>query len=211
MYRILIYDNYSIIHVLAIPYTDNSIRQHCVAGPITMEAVVTAQPWANTIDVVTLPGKALKEVLEHSVSQYDASHPDPGGRFLQLSGLIVKYNEAAPTGSRLVQVKVGQPDDQAGWSDVDDDALYEVAMSSFMVKGGDGYQMIPDNLREHRNTGFLDNDLFVSYLKKNDPLTLPSEGRIKIVSQEYTADGMAIMPSFSGVSLLSLILSICAL
>ena len=71
--------------------------------------------------------------------------------------------------------------------------------------------MIPDNLREHRNTGFLDNDLFVSYLKKNDPLTLPSEGRIKIVSQEYTADGMAIMPSFSGVSLLSLILSICAL
>ena len=32
-------------------------------------------------------------------------------------------------------------------------------MSSFIVKGGDGYKMIPENLIEHRNTGFLDNDL----------------------------------------------------
>ena len=161
-----------------------------------MEAVVTAQPWANTIDVVTLPGSALKAVLEHSVSQYDASHPDPGGRFLQLSGLIVTYNEAAPVGNRLVNVQVGQPDDEAGWRDLDDDEIYEVAMSSFMVKGGDGYQMIPDNLREHRNTGFLDNDLFVAYLKKNDPVTLPSAGRIKIVNEEYVASGAALTPSF---------------
>ena len=35
-----------------------------------------------------------------------------------------------------------------------------MAVSSFMVKGGDGYKMIPENLIEHRNTGFLDNDLF---------------------------------------------------
>ena len=28
-----------------------------------------------------------------------------------------------------------------------------------MVKGGDGYKMIPENLIEYRNTGFLDNDL----------------------------------------------------
>ncbi len=33
-----------------------------------------------------------------------------------------------------------------------------------MVKGGDSYQMIPDNLIEHRNTGFLDNDLLGKFL-----------------------------------------------
>ena len=42
---------------------------------------------------------------------------------------------------------------------VDETAEYDVAVSSFMVKGGDGYKMIPENLIEYRNTGFLDNDL----------------------------------------------------
>ena len=76
-----------------------------------------------------------------------------------------------------------------------------------MVKGGDGYKMIPENLREHRNTGFLDNDLFskiennsadvstetddrqkrgilqlaVAYIKKNTPIRPPTAGRIIIV------------------------------
>ena len=49
-----------------------------------MENVIVAMPWANTVDVVTIPGSALKSILEHSVSNYDASDPDPGGRFLQV-------------------------------------------------------------------------------------------------------------------------------
>jgi 2',3'-cyclic-nucleotide 2'-phosphodiesterase (5'-nucleotidase family) len=60
-------------------------------GDISMGDVFTAMPWSNTVDVVTIPGRALKEMLEHSVSEYDPNHPDPGGRFLQLSGLVVTY------------------------------------------------------------------------------------------------------------------------
>ena len=41
-------------------------------------------------------------------------------------------------------------------------------MSSFIVKGGDGYKMIPENLIEHRNTGFLDNDLLGKKLLRRD-------------------------------------------
>ena len=57
-----------------------------------MREVTLAMPWANTIDVVTIPGSTLKSVLEHSVSNYNLSNPDPGGRFLQMSGLIVTYD-----------------------------------------------------------------------------------------------------------------------
>ncbi len=32
-------------------------------------------------------GSTIKEMLEHSVSEYDALHPDPKGWFLQISGL----------------------------------------------------------------------------------------------------------------------------
>ena len=53
-----------------------------------------------------IPGSALIAVLEHSVSQYDASHPDPGGRFLQLSGLIVTFDVRRAIGQRVVEAKV---------------------------------------------------------------------------------------------------------
>lgn len=38
--------------------------------------------------------------------------------------------------------------------------------------------MIPANTVEHMITGFLDNDLIVSYVSKTSPLTSPKGGRI---------------------------------
>ena len=40
------------------------------------------------------------------MSQYDASHPDPGGRFLQLSGLIVTFDVRRAIGQRVVEARV---------------------------------------------------------------------------------------------------------
>ena len=93
-----------------------------------MEDVMTAMPWANTIDVVTIPGSALKAVLEHSVSQYDSSHPDPGGRFLQISGLIVTYDVRKPVGQRLLNALVGQPKEESQWSPIEDQKQYKVRL-----------------------------------------------------------------------------------
>ncbi len=62
-----------------------------------------------------------------------------------------------------------------------------------MVSGGDGYSMIPDNLVEHRNTGFLDGDLIVSYLKKNDPVRAPAPGRIVILDRARTSSASSLM------------------
>lgn len=45
-------------------------------------------------------------MLEHSVSEYDRNHEDPGGRFLQVSGIRVTYATLEPVGSRVKDIKV---------------------------------------------------------------------------------------------------------
>ena len=79
-------------------------------------------------------------------------------------------------GERLVSVYKGQPGEDG--EPIQDNEVYDVAIVSFLAKGGDGYQMIPDTLEFHKNTGFLDNDLIVNYLKRKSPINLPKSGRI---------------------------------
>ena len=40
--------------------------------------------------------------------------------------------------------------------------------------------MIPDQTINYKNTGFLDNDLLVTYLSKKNPLQLPKSKRIVV-------------------------------
>ena len=97
-----------------------------------------------------------------------------------------------PVGSRLRQALLGVPARPAEWREVEDDAIYDVACLSFMVSGGDGYKMIPNNLVAHKNTGYLDNDLIVDFIGKNSPLQEPDAGRIRFgepVDLEQTASG----------------------
>ena len=91
-----------------------------------MEDVIIAMPWANTVDVVTIPGSALKSTLEHSVSNYDANSEDPGGRFLQFSGLVATFDVRQEPGSRLVSAKLGRPEERDEFREIDDEENYQV-------------------------------------------------------------------------------------
>lgn len=51
-----------------------------------MEDVLAVAPFGNTMDVVALKGKHLRQVLEHSVKDYDLYAVDPPGSLLQVSG-----------------------------------------------------------------------------------------------------------------------------
>ena len=52
--------------------------------------------------------------------------------------------------------------------------------------------MIPDSRKEYKNIGLLDNDLLVSYLKKNDPLELPDPHRITVITGSAAENGIGI-------------------
>ena len=61
-----------------------------LSGSITLGQVLTVNPFGNTIEMITLKGVHLREVMEHSVANYDPL--DPSGRFLQVSGM--QYGES---------------------------------------------------------------------------------------------------------------------
>jgi len=146
-------------------------------GTITMHDIHTAMPWGNTIDVVTITGHTLKLVLEHSVKRYKTNDPDPSGRFLQVSGLTLTYDISKPVGHRLVSGYTGHGDSLMA---IQDEAYYQISMPSYLAKGGDNFKMIPDQTISYKNTGFLDNDLLVKYLRKKNPLKLPVANRIVV-------------------------------
>ena len=147
------------------------------AGTITMHDIHTAMPWGNTIDVVTITGHTLKLVLEHSVKRYKTNDPDPSGRFLQVSGLTLTYDISKPVGHRLVSGYTGHGDSLMA---IQDEAYYQISMPSYLAHGGDNFKMIPDQTISYKNTGFLDNDLLVKYLRKKNPLKLPIANRIVV-------------------------------
>ena len=167
-----------------------------------MGDVTKAMPWSNTVDVVRIHGKALKEALEHSVSEYDIHSDDPTGKFLQLSGLSVTFDVRRPVGKRVVTATLASSEPI-----IDTDA-YDVAVPSFLVKGGDGYNMIKDDLLEHRNTGFLDNDLLVSYIRKSTPIGVPKAGRIVVITSSVSGGGETSDSNSVNVGIAGLVLSL---
>ncbi|CAM1328026.1 Uncharacterised protein r2_g3700 [Pycnogonum litorale] len=62
------------------------IRTSIEQGDVTLEDILQANPFSSTANIVSLPGKVLYDVFEHSVNAYDITQADPSGRFLQVSG-----------------------------------------------------------------------------------------------------------------------------
>ena len=169
------------------------------SGDITLEDVYRAVPWPSTIDVINVSGSTLWSIMEHSVKDYDPDNQDPGGKFLQISGLIVHYNITKPIQQRVISIKVGQPVLSSTVSSKSnnlptlvDDKVYSVALPSYLIGGGDGYKMIPRNLIDHKNTGFLMQDLVTQFVKNNSPISLPVSGRIIFVSNKPSKETFSI-------------------
>ena len=139
-------------------------------------------------------------MLEYSVMHYDRNHPDPRGNFLQVSGITVLYDIRQKPGSRVKELRVATEfgQDEKEHRAVEDDKVYEVVLSAYMVSGGDGYTMINPNLEDHRPIGLLDKDLCSSYIQKLSPIqTLPSEGRISFIhATEPSAASTVLLSNF---------------
>ena len=57
------------------------------------------------------------------------------------SGFKVKYDVTKPDGRKVVELKARRSYDSLVYDDVDDNGIYEVAMSNSLSNGGDGYVM----------------------------------------------------------------------
>ena len=102
------------------------------AGQWTVRDVYTVLPFGNQLVKLELSGKTLKEVLQHSISQYPHTNT---GRYLQLTGLTWGFVQDNQGKTTLNEVRLNQ-------KTIEDTDKITLTTSSYLADGGDGYTML---------------------------------------------------------------------
>lgn len=152
---------------------------HGEDGEITLAEANEVTPFANDLDVVTLTGAQLVQVLEQQWQPAGASRP-----FLALGSseeLTYSYDPDAAAGEHIIVDSIRISGEQ-----IDLDASYRVATNSFLASGGDNFTTFAEGTTEQ--TGLIDFDAFRAYLEAFSPLS-PADytGRVSVGQQEPEA------------------------
>lgn len=125
-----------------------------VNGPwdIVLGDVYTIQPFGNVFSVIEVTGAQLWAAMENGVSRYPAD-----GRWPHVSGLKFTVDVTKAAGSRIVALT-----DLAGNSIPKDGTKFTLALTDFVAKGGDGYNMFDLSKLSVRD---LDADVLVEALR----------------------------------------------
>lgn len=150
------------------------VRASMNAGPLSFEEAITVQPFGNTLVILDLTGKQLKTALEHGVSKWSEGK----GQFLHVSkGMAYTFDLSKPVGNRVTKATLND-------KPLEDTKVYKVATNNFIAAGGDGFAVFKDVKK--LETGTLDIDILVDYLKKNKNLNYAKEGRIVVENEPKT-------------------------
>jgi 5'-nucleotidase len=125
------------------------------SGPcdITFGAAFAAQPFGNSLVVMTLTGAQIVELLEQQATGVNAQRP----RILQPSaGFAYTWAAGAPAGSRVRNPTLDE-------RPLDPSARYRVVVNSFLAEGGDGFTVLTRGT--DRLGGPQDLDAMVEYLR----------------------------------------------
>lgn len=144
------------------------VRAPIDAGPITYGHAITVQPFGNTLTLLDLSGAELKAVLEHGL----ANAPEYSGAFLHVSKNVrVEYDPKRPAGDRITNLTISGKAIAPG-------DTYRICTNSFTAGGGDFHDVLKNAKGYRLDTGLLDLDALLDYLKANKPTNRTIEGRI---------------------------------
>jgi len=141
-------------------------------GPVTRAAVaglltIPDEGWG----VLELTGGQLRAALEQSVSGLPARRPS----FLQVAGLTLVYNPAAPRNHRVLSV-------QLGFAPLDDTRRYEVGMPNSLAAGGSGYFTAWGDARRVRSGNLGLADAVQTYVEAQGSVSYTGQGRLVVGS-----------------------------
>ncbi|MDN5893550.1 MAG: ExeM/NucH family extracellular endonuclease, partial [Nocardioides sp.] len=142
-------------------------------GVVTYAEANSVLPFVNNVSLVDLTGAQLKSVLEQQWQPDGADRP-----FLALGtsdNVRVIQDPEAPRGERIVSVSIDGVE-------LDPETTYTVSTFSFLATGGDNFTAFTEGAS--RDTGLVDRELWISYLKGNKPLD-PDYARHQVVSADY--------------------------
>jgi 5'-nucleotidase len=130
-------------------------------GVVTYKEAATVQPFANTLVTLKLTGAQLKAVLEQQWQPTGAARP-----FLKLgvsTGFSYLYDPAAAAGSHVSAMYLNG-------AAVTPDQVITVVTNSFLAAGGDNFTAFTAGTGK-ADSGRIDLDAFVAFLKNNTPVT----------------------------------------
>ncbi|MBW1604306.1 bifunctional metallophosphatase/5'-nucleotidase [Streptomyces sp. JJ66] len=144
-------------------------------GVVTYAEGYTVQPFANTVNVVSLTGGQLLDVLREQVSGANAASP----KILQVSDGFTYTLDLTRTGAdRVVADSVrlhGAP--------LAADRVYRVAVNSFLAGGGDGFPTLAEGTDPLVGGGDLRalEEYLRAHSSADTPLDAPAADRITVV------------------------------
>jgi 2',3'-cyclic-nucleotide 2'-phosphodiesterase (5'-nucleotidase family) len=141
-----------------------AIRASIHSGPVTVEDVFKAMPYANEIMLVNLSGAELARVLARSVR---SDREEEDGGFLQVADLFFEIKNR-----RVHNIRIGK--DKAP---LEQNRTYTVAIPDFLASGGDGYGVFKG--KPMIETGLPLRELIVDTIKQRRTISAETQGRIK--------------------------------
>jgi 5'-nucleotidase/UDP-sugar diphosphatase len=139
-----------------------SLRASIDTGPITVEDVFKAMPYANEIVIVEMTGREILRVLSRSVI---GNRDDEDGGFLHVSGIKIRIKD-----HRIEKVELDE-----GRGPIEPDTIYKVAITDFLASGGDGYSF---TTKRSLATGLPLRELIVDDIRSKGTVSAKIDGRI---------------------------------
>ncbi|MGI9277698.1 MAG: bifunctional metallophosphatase/5'-nucleotidase [Endozoicomonas sp.] len=140
------------------------VRVSVPEGEITKGFVVgTLLPFSNSLAVFDMTGANIRSTLEAAIDNATNNGVEGTGTgsFPYTGDLRYTYVADNAQGSRMTRLEIN---DEGVWVDLEDAETYSVAANSFIAAGRDSYTGLLTR-ENYVDTGFVDNDAFLSYME----------------------------------------------
>ena len=149
-------------------HNGGAIRAELPAGPVTQEGILTVLPFENYLFIASLSGSDILALFD-----FIATIPQGAGGFPQFSK-EVRYTLDLTGGTGKIR------DLTIGGAPVDPDRVYRFCTNDYMLRGGDGYEVLTRNENPF-NTSLLLSYVVGEYIRAQGRISPATDGRIVVV------------------------------
>jgi 5'-nucleotidase len=142
------------------------VRGGLESGKVTFGNLLSIEPFGNTLVVLDLTASELKKAIEEGIGT--------GGQLTPSNGSSYTFDKTQPQGRRVSQIMIGG----SAWEPGN---VYHVTLLNFTANGGDAHTVLKEARGKRVETGLIDLDALIDFVRANSPLKPRSTGRVKPV------------------------------
>lgn len=142
---------------------------------ISRRDIISELPYRSHIVVLPLSGIQLRQAIEHGLSGVENAL----GRYLQVSGLTVHYNNNRPIGKKVLSIK-------HDGEELLPNNIYKVAMSDYLASGGDDFTMWKgiQTFEYSGQKNMLISDVIINYIRQRSNISPTIEHRLNDLTNQ---------------------------